>query len=123
MDLRTAETTLQFAEEASAAATGPDAKNALERFEARLDDLLVAMDWFLDAGRIDAAFRVANALYRFWITKQRFAEGAVAFERVLAIGKLGPNQTIVFQRSTRPATDNLSTALTSAGSYVVGAPK
>jgi hypothetical protein len=47
----------------------------------------------------------------------------VAFERVLAIGKLGPNQTIVFQRSTRPATDNLSTALTSAGSYVVGAPK
>ena len=84
MDLRTAETTLEFAEEASAAATGPDAKDALERLETRLDDLLAAMDWFLDAGRIDEAFRVANALYRFWITKQRFAEGAVAFERVLA---------------------------------------
>ena len=72
----TAETTLEFAEEASAAATGPDAKDALERLETRLDDLLAAMDWFLDAGRIDEAFRVANALYRFWITKQRFAEGA-----------------------------------------------
>jgi hypothetical protein len=47
----------------------------------------------------------------------------VAFERVLAIGKLGPGETIVFQRSTRPATDNLATALTAAGSYVVGAPK
>ena len=47
----------------------------------------------------------------------------VAFERVLAIGKLGAGETIVFQRSTRPATDNLSTALTAAGSYVVGAPK
>jgi hypothetical protein len=47
----------------------------------------------------------------------------VAFEHVLAIGKLGPNETIVFQRSSRPASDNLSTALTSAGSYVVGAPK
>jgi hypothetical protein len=47
----------------------------------------------------------------------------VAFERVLAIGKLGPKETIVFQRSSRPASDNLSTALTSAGSYVVGAPK
>ena len=42
------------------------------------------MDWFLEAGRIDEALRVANALYRFWITKQRFAEGAAAFGRVLA---------------------------------------
>ena len=42
------------------------------------------MTWFLEAGRTDEAFRVANALYRFWITKQRFAEGAVVFERVLA---------------------------------------
>ena len=37
MDLRTAETTLEFAEEASAAATGPDAKVALERLETRVD--------------------------------------------------------------------------------------
>ena len=83
MDLRTAETTLEFAEEASAAATGPDAKDALERLETRLDDLLATVDWFLGAGRTDEAFRVANALYRFWITKQRFAEGAAAFQRVL----------------------------------------
>ena len=47
----------------------------------------------------------------------------VAFERVLAIGKESPGGTIVFQRSYRPAADNLSTDLTSAGSYVVGAPK
>ena len=49
MDLRTAETTLEFAEEASAAATGPDAKDALERLETRLDDLLAAMTWFLES--------------------------------------------------------------------------
>ena len=47
----------------------------------------------------------------------------VGFERVLAIGKLGPGETIVFQRSLRPAADNLSTTLTAAGSYVIGAPK
>ena len=47
----------------------------------------------------------------------------VAFERLLAIGKLGGGETIVFQRSQRPAADNLSTTLASAGSYVVGAPK
>ena len=46
MDLRTAETTLEFAEEASAAATGPDAKVALERLETRVDDVLAAMDRF-----------------------------------------------------------------------------
>ena len=60
MDLRTVETTLEFAEEASAAATGPDAKDALERLETRLDELLAAMNWFLEARRIDDAFRVAN---------------------------------------------------------------
>lgn len=47
----------------------------------------------------------------------------VAFEHLLAIGKLGPGETIVFQRSYRPAADNLSTTLTGAGSYVAGAPR
>ncbi|HTC23835.1 MAG TPA: hypothetical protein VK688_05700 [Gemmatimonadales bacterium] len=47
----------------------------------------------------------------------------VAFERLLAIGKLGSGETIAFQRSSRPAADNLSAELTSAGSYIVGAPK
>jgi hypothetical protein len=47
----------------------------------------------------------------------------VLFERALAIGKLGPGETVVFQRSYRPAADNLSTTLAAAGSYVVGAPK
>ena len=47
----------------------------------------------------------------------------VAFERLLAIGKLGPGETIVFERSRRPAADNLSVTVASAGSYVVGAPK
>jgi tetratricopeptide (TPR) repeat protein len=84
MDRGTAESTLRFAEEASADATGRHAKDALERLEARLDELLEAMDWFIEEGRPDEAIRLANALYRFWITKQRFAEGATAFDRVLA---------------------------------------
>jgi tetratricopeptide (TPR) repeat protein len=84
MDLRAAESTLQFAEEASATATGPHAKDALERLETRLDEVLAARDWFLEAGRMDEALRTAIALYRFWITKQRFTDGAAAFERVLA---------------------------------------
>ena len=84
MDARTAGSLLELAEEASAGATGPDAKASLERLEERLDDLLAAIAWFVDAGRTDEALRLANSLYRFWITKQRFEEGAVWFDRVLA---------------------------------------
>jgi len=84
MDASSAETMLEVAEQASAGATGPNAKASLEQLESRLDDLLATMEWFVEAGRTDEALRLANALYRFWITKQRFADGAASFERVLA---------------------------------------
>ena len=93
MDRGSAESTLRFAEEASADATGRNAKDALERLEARLDELLDAMDWFIEEGRPDEALRLANALYRFWITKQRFAEGAAAFARVLVSVAAIPSDT------------------------------
>ena len=83
MDSQAAGSLLDLAEEASAGATGPDAKFALERLEEHIDELMAAQAWFIEAGREDEAFRLANALYRFWIMKQRFAEGAAAFDRVL----------------------------------------
>ena len=83
MDTRAAESLLDLAEQASAGITGPNAKGSLEQIEERSDDLLTAMAWFVDAGRTDEALRLANALYRFWINKQRFDEGAVWFDRVL----------------------------------------
>lgn len=84
MDTRQAHSLLDVAEEASAGATGPDAKASLERLDQHLTDLQAAMEWFVDHGRTDEALRLANALYRFWITKQRFDEGAAWFDRVLA---------------------------------------
>ena len=84
MDSQAAGSLLDLAEEASTGATGPDAKLALERLEEHIDELMAAQVWFVDTGRQDDAFRLVNALYRFWITKQRFAEGAAAFDRVLA---------------------------------------
>ena len=50
MDAGTAGSLLELAEAASAGATGPDAKASLERLEERLDDLLAAIAWFVDAG-------------------------------------------------------------------------
>ena len=61
----------------------PGCQGVAGQLEARSDDLLAALGWFVDAGRTDEALRLANALYRFWITKQRFEEGAVWFDRVL----------------------------------------
>lgn len=86
MDSASAVSLLDLAEEASPGITGPDAKGSLERLEARSDDLLAAMAWFVDTGRADEALRLANALYRFWITQRRFDEGDRWFGRVLESG-------------------------------------
>ncbi|HEX4896793.1 MAG TPA: hypothetical protein VFV53_00380 [Candidatus Limnocylindrales bacterium] len=83
MDARDAVVMLDLAERRSPAISGPDGKAALGELEERLPDLGAAMAWFVDAGRTDEALRLANALYRFWMTKQRFADGAAWFDRAL----------------------------------------
>jgi Tfp pilus assembly protein PilF len=83
MDASSAESLLALAEQVSPRLTGPDAKASLDQLASRSGELLAAMQWFLDAGRTDEVLRLANALYRFWITQQRFEEGARWFDRAL----------------------------------------
>ena len=83
MDAHAAESLLDLAEEASTNLRGPSPKEALKRLEDKIGALLAAMEWFIDQERTDEAVRLASALYRFWITKQRFDEGALWFDRVL----------------------------------------
>jgi len=85
MNASEAKSLLSTAEEASAASRGPDAKSALERLDSEYEQLLAAIQWFLDHRSADEALRLANALYRFWITKQRFEEGALWFDRALGL--------------------------------------
>ncbi len=47
----------------------------------------------------------------------------VLYERALAIGRLLPGGQLAFLPSTRPASDNLRSALPAAGSYLVAAAK
>jgi hypothetical protein len=47
----------------------------------------------------------------------------VQFERALAIGRVLPDGQIALLPSTRPAADNLSTQVTTAGAYLVAAPQ
>jgi tetratricopeptide (TPR) repeat protein len=85
MDTSKTEALLTLAEEASAESRGSNAKAALDRIEAEYDDLLAALGWFVDHERPNEALRLVNALYRFWITKQQFEEGAAQFDRVLKV--------------------------------------
>ena len=54
--------------------------------------------------------------------RARAAYGSdVLYERALAIGRLQPGGQLGFLQSTRPASDNLRSALPAAGSYLVAA--
>ena len=82
----TATSLLELAEQISPGLTGPAARESLERLDAASGEMFPAVEWFLDAGRIDEALRLANALYRFWIMKRRFEDGDRFFGRVLKSG-------------------------------------
>ena len=84
MDASSAESILVYVEATAPGITGPDARVALDGLLERHADVLAAMTWFIEADRPDDALRIANAMYRFWITQQRFDEGAPWFGRVLA---------------------------------------
>ena len=47
----------------------------------------------------------------------------IAFERALAVGRLLPDNQIELLPSSRPAPDNLASALPAPGSYLVAAPQ
>ena len=47
----------------------------------------------------------------------------VAFERILAVGRILPDDQVELLPSIRPAADNLQAALPAAGSYLVAAPQ
>jgi non-specific serine/threonine protein kinase len=93
MDSITAESLLSFAETTGPAvrAAGPDGKTALDAIDDRAADLVAAIAWFVEAGRADEALRLANALYPFWITKQRFDDGWAAYDRALGASGGAPN--------------------------------
>jgi tetratricopeptide (TPR) repeat protein len=83
MDAPSAGSLLMLAEEVQAGLAGPASKPLLAQIDARYDELRAALDWFIEQGRMNEALRLTNALYRFWITKQEFADGAAWFDRVI----------------------------------------
>ena len=90
MDEATAGDLLAFAKDLAPRLTGPAADISLATLEARYDEMVAAIDWFVDADRPDEALNTAHAMYRFWIMRSRFDDGAAVYERVLASGDGDP---------------------------------
>src|SRR5688572_2363635 len=83
VDAATADALVEIAEEAHARTRRQDL-GAHAEVEARYPEMVDALDWYLDAGRPEAAYRLATALVTFWISTKRIDDGDAWFERALA---------------------------------------
>jgi tetratricopeptide (TPR) repeat protein len=83
VDAPTADALIDIAEDARARIRREEPE-AAGMIEARYPEILEALDWYLDAGRPDRAFRLASALVPFWTSTKRIDDGDRWFERALA---------------------------------------
>jgi tetratricopeptide (TPR) repeat protein len=83
VDARTADDLLTIAEDARERTRREDPTGAA-LIETRYQELLEALDWYLDAGQPDQAFRLATALVPFWMSTKRIDDGDRWFARALA---------------------------------------
>jgi tetratricopeptide (TPR) repeat protein len=84
VDAQTAESLLKLAEGAGPGLRGVDANALFAQLEHKYDDLLGALQWFLDNGRTDDALRLAIALAPVWMAHKRLEEGLEWFDKALA---------------------------------------
>lgn len=87
MDAEIAESLIVAAEEARAAMRRGENAAGLEAFEAGYADMREALDWCLDHGRADDAFRLSAAMTQFWMASKRVEEGMTWLERALGTGQ------------------------------------
>jgi non-specific serine/threonine protein kinase len=84
VDAQSAETLLGLAEGAGPGLRGLNANALFEELEGRYDDLLAALQWFIDEGLTDHALRLAIALAPLWMQRKRLDEGLEWFDKALA---------------------------------------
>lgn len=84
MEAGEAESLLALAERAGPGLQGLDRKAQFAELEDRYDDLIGALEWFVDQGRADEAILLARSLAPFWMATRRLDQGCAWFERALA---------------------------------------
>jgi non-specific serine/threonine protein kinase len=75
---------LHLAKQANKHLHGAEHARWLDRLEMEMPNMRVALTRALNAGQLDAATQLADALLRFWIMHNHFSEGRYWFEALLA---------------------------------------
>jgi tetratricopeptide (TPR) repeat protein len=75
-----------LAEAAEPALLGPHQVRWLERLDAELGNIRIALTWAVESGEADVGLRIGAALWRFWQLRGSVAEGREHLERSLAQG-------------------------------------
>lgn len=95
---------LDFAEWAGPKLKGPEQVEWLAHLEEDNDNLRAAMAWLLEAGEVEAAVRLAWALWIFWLIRGHQGEGRRWIEAALAKGENLPAylraRALIVQAST-----------------------
>jgi tetratricopeptide (TPR) repeat protein len=84
VDATSAQSLLETAEQAGPGLRGMDANALFAGLELQYDDLLAALQWFIDTDRTDEALRLAIALAPVWMARKRLDEGLDWFDKALA---------------------------------------
>jgi len=82
---RHALTFVTLAEMAEPQLTGTDAPRWLDRLELDHDNLRAALDWAVETGDAELAFRLLAAVWRFWQIRGYIYEARMRVDRVLAM--------------------------------------
>jgi tetratricopeptide (TPR) repeat protein len=85
VDEATARTLLGLAEELAPGLRGLDRADVFAQLDAREDELVAALTWFVEARRTDDAIRLVRSLAPFWQATRRLDVATGWFERVLAL--------------------------------------
>ncbi len=87
MESARAESLIVTAEDARAAMRRGENAEGVEAFEATYADMCEALDWLLQVGRADDAFRLSAAMTQFWMASKRVDEGKTWLEGALETGQ------------------------------------
>ena len=83
MDAARAAELVETADAARARIRAGDDATVLDEVERVHPEMLEALRWYLDQGRLDEAYRFGSALVPFWMATKRLEEGARWFEDAL----------------------------------------
>jgi predicted ATPase/class 3 adenylate cyclase len=82
---RHAMTYVQLTESAEGHLTGADAARWLDRLEIDHDNIRAALDWAVEMGEAETAFRLIAAVWRFWQVRGHIYEARRIVDRVLTM--------------------------------------